>query len=44
MLSAIVLLLSVGVAAATVGVDISQLTSLSSFQCAKNYGYDFAIV
>jgi hypothetical protein len=32
-----------GTAAATVGVDLSQATSLSSLQCVKNYGYDFAI-
>lgn len=32
-----------GSAAATVGVDLSQATSLSSLQCVKNYGYDFAI-
>ena len=30
-------------AAATVGVDLSQATSLSSLQCVKNYGYDFVI-
>ena len=33
----------IGTAAATVGVDLSQATSLSSLQCVKNYGYDFAI-
>lgn len=30
-------------AVATVGVDLSQATSLSSLQCVKNYGYDFVI-
>lgn len=28
---------------ATVGVDLSQATSLSSLQCVHDYGYDFAI-
>ncbi len=31
-------------ALATVGVDLSQATSLSSFQCAKKDGYSFAVV
>ena len=30
-------------ASATVGVDLSQATSLSSLQCVKDYGYDFVI-
>ena len=30
-------------AAANVGVDLSQATSLSSLQCVKDYGYDFVI-
>jgi hypothetical protein len=29
---------------ATTGVDVSQLTSTSSFSCLKSYGYNFAIV
>lgn len=29
---------------ATIGVDVSQRTSLSSWQCARNYGYEFAVV
>jgi hypothetical protein len=29
--------------ASTVGVDLSQATSLSSLQCVHDYGYDFAI-
>lgn len=33
----------IGTAMATNGVDLSQATSLSSLQCVKNYGYDFAI-
>lgn len=32
-----------GSAAASVGVDLSQATSLSSLQCVHNYGYDFVI-
>ena len=32
-----------GSAAATLGVDLSQATSLSSLQCVHNYGYNFAI-
>lgn len=45
-----VLLLSVllaaffGVARGTLGVDVSQPTSTSSFQCLKNSGYSFAVV
>jgi hypothetical protein len=31
------------IAASTVGVDLSQLTSVSSLQCVHNYGYDFVI-
>ena len=31
-------------ALATVGVDVSQRTPLSSWQCVKGYGYDFAII
>ena len=30
-------------AASTVGVDFSQLTSQSSLECVKGYGYNFAI-
>jgi hypothetical protein len=30
-------------AASTVGVDLSQATSLSSLQCVHDYGYDFVI-
>jgi hypothetical protein len=30
-------------AASTVGVDLSQLTSVSSLQCVHDYGYDFVI-
>jgi hypothetical protein len=29
---------------ATVGVDVSQLFPVSSWQCVRNYGYTFAIV
>lgn len=38
------LLSAISVAIATVGVDVSQRTPLSSWQCVKNYGYDFAII
>lgn len=37
-------LAALGVALATTGVDVSQLTSSSSWSCAKNYGYNFACV
>lgn len=30
-------------AASTVGVDLSQATSLSSLQCVHDYGYNFVI-
>lgn len=29
---------------AATGIDFSQLTSLNSLQCVRDYGYDFAIV
>ncbi len=32
------------VAFATTGVDVSQRTYLSSWQCIKGYGYDFAVI
>lgn len=34
----------IAVGYATTGVDVSQRTSLSSWQCVRNYGYEFAIV
>jgi hypothetical protein len=39
-----ILLASIAVALAAYGVDLSQSTPLSAFQCARNYGYEFAIV
>jgi hypothetical protein len=41
---ALVCLLSISVALATVGVDVSQRTGLGSWQCVANYGYEFAII
>jgi len=37
-------LASITVALATYGVDVSQSTSTSSFQCLKSNGYNFAVV
>lgn len=37
-------LLTSNAAAYETGVDVSALTSSSAFSCAKNYGYDHAIV
>jgi len=42
--AAIIIALAVSVAFATVGVDVSQPTSVGSFQCFRDYGYNFAIV
>lgn len=42
LLSAFLALLHV--ASATLGVDVSQSTSVSSFQCLKSSGYSFAVV
>lgn len=39
-----VLLVQIGVVFATLGVDVSQRTYLSSWQCLKSSGYNFAIV
>ncbi len=44
MLSLIILLAFIVAAFATKGVDVSQLTSSSSWSCAKSNGYSFAIV
>lgn len=40
----VVCLAALSTALATVGVDVSQRTYLSNWQCVKNYGYDFAII
>jgi hypothetical protein len=32
------------VSSATTGVDVSQLYSVSAWQCVRNYGYKFAII
>ena len=40
----IAFLAALGVALATTGVDVSQLTSSSSWSCAKSYGYNFACI
>ncbi len=40
----VVFLAAVSTAIATVGVDVSQRTPLSSWQCAKSNGYNFAVV
>eukprot|EP01088_Endostelium_zonatum_P002039 TRINITY_DN12465_c0_g1_i1.p1 TRINITY_DN12465_c0_g1~~TRINITY_DN12465_c0_g1_i1.p1 ORF type:complete len:215 (-),score=29.64 TRINITY_DN12465_c0_g1_i1:48-692(-) len=42
--SLLVLALSVAVCFGAIGVDISQLTSVGSFQCLRNNGFNFAIV
>lgn len=39
-----VLLSFISVAFATVGVDVSQRTYVSNFQCLLGYGYNFAVV
>ncbi len=44
MLTIFVLLAFIAVALATTGVDVSQRTYLSSWQCVRNYGYEFAII
>jgi hypothetical protein len=44
MMFIVLVLAFVAVALATTGVDVSQRTSLSSWQCVHNYGYSFAIV
>ena len=40
----VLLIAFIGVAVATTGVDVSQRTYTSNFQCMKGYGYNFAIV
>lgn len=44
MFKLVILLVSVAVALATVGIDVSQRTYVSNFQCFLNYGYNFAII
>lgn len=43
-LSAILLSLIVVQASCTLGVDVSQLFSTSTYQCMKSNGYQFAII
>lgn len=44
MLFFVLVLATLAVAFATHGVDVSQLTSQSSFSCLKSNGYNFAII
>jgi hypothetical protein len=44
MLTILVLFAFIAVAFATTGVDVSARTYLSSWQCVRNYGYEFAII
>ena len=44
MIAIVLVLAFVAVAFATTGVDVSQRTYVSNFQCLLGYGYNFAIV
>lgn len=44
MIQAVLFMAILAVALATYGVDVSQRTSKSSFECLKSNGYHFAVV